>query len=64
MFLQRDLIKKHIFSIVSSLRKYMGLAILTNTPDQAEILLHILERAAASIGLYVNAHKTEYMCYN
>ena len=22
------------------------------------------QRAAASIGLYVNAHKTEYMCYN
>ena len=33
-------------------------------PDQAETLLHSLERAAASIGLYVNAHKTEYMCYN
>ena len=35
-----------------------------NTPDQAETLLHSLERAAAGIGLYVNAHKTEYMCYN
>ena len=34
------------------------------TPDQAETLLHSLERAAASIGLHVNAHKTEYMCYN
>ena len=40
------------------------IAILTNTPDQAETLLHSLERAAASIGLYVNAHKTEYMCLN
>ena len=40
------------------------LAILANTPDQAETLLHSLERAAAGIGLYVNAHKTEYMCYN
>ena len=39
------------------------IAILANTPDQAETLLHSLERAAASIGLYVNAHKTEYMCY-
>ena len=39
-------------------------AILANTPDQAETLLHNLERAAASICLYVNAHKTEYMCYN
>ena len=40
------------------------IAILANTPDQAETLLYSLERAAASIGLYVNAHKTEYMCYN
>ena len=23
-----------------------------------------MKRAAAGIGLYVNAHKTEYMCYN
>ena len=35
---------------------------LANTPNQAETLLHSLERAAA--GLHVNAHKTEYMCYN
>ena len=40
------------------------IAILANTPNQAETLLHSLERAAAGIGLYVNAYKTEYMCYN
>ena len=40
------------------------IAILANTPDQAETLLHSLERAAAGIGLHVNAHKTEYMCFN
>ena len=40
------------------------IAILANTPNQAETLLHNLERAAAGIGPYVNAHKTEYMCYN
>ena len=40
------------------------IAILANTPGQAETLLHSLERAAAGIGLHVNAHKTEYMCYN
>ena len=40
------------------------IAILANTPNQAETLLHSLERVAAGIGLYVNAHKTEYMCYN
>ena len=40
------------------------IVILANTPNQAEILLHSLERAAAGFGLHVNAHKTEYMCYN
>ena len=40
------------------------IAILANTPNQAETLLHSLERATAGIGLHVNAHKTEYMCYN
>ena len=40
------------------------IAILANTSNQAEILLHNLERAASGIGLHVNAHKTEYMCYN
>ena len=40
------------------------IAILANTPNQAETLLHSLEQAAAGIGLHVNAHKTEYMCFN
>ena len=42
----------------------MDIAILANTPNQAETLLHSLEWAAAGIGLPVNAHKTEYMCFN
>ena len=40
------------------------IAILANTPNKAETLLHSLEQAAADIGLHVNAHKTEYMCFN
>ena len=28
------------------------------------LMLHSLEQAVAGIGLHVNAHKTEYMCYN
>ena len=40
------------------------IAILANTPNQAETLLHSLERAATGICLHVNIHKTEYMCYN
>ena len=38
--------------------------LLANAPTQAETLLYSLERAAAGIGLHVNAHKTEYMCFN
>ena len=40
------------------------IAILATTSNQAETLLHSLEQAAAGIGLHVNAHKTEYMCFN
>ena len=40
------------------------IAILANAPAQAETLLHSLERTSAEIGLHINAHKTEYMCYN
>ena len=40
------------------------IAILANTPNQGETLLHSLELATAGIGLHVNAHKTEYMCFN
>ena len=40
------------------------IAILANTPNQAETLLHSLEQTAAGIGLHVNAHKTEYMSFN
>ncbi len=40
------------------------IAILANAPTQAEALLHSLERSTAGIGLHVNAHKTEYMCFN
>ena len=40
------------------------LMLLGNTPAQAETLLYSRERAAAGIGLHVNAHKMEYMCFN
>ena len=40
------------------------IALLENAPTQAETLLHSLERVAAGISLHVNAHKTEYMCFN
>ena len=39
------------------------IALLANTPSQAETLQHSLEQVVVGIGLYVNAHKTEYMCF-
>ena len=38
-------------------------ALLTNTPVQAECLLHSLEQAARGIDLYMNLDKTEFMCF-
>ena len=40
------------------------IALLVNTPNPAKTLLHSLEWATSGIGLHVNAHKTEYMCFN
>ena len=55
---QIDLLENYSSSVVDDI------TILANAPNQAETLLHSLERANAGIGLHVNAHKTEYMCYN
>ena len=41
------------------------IALLANTPAQAEFLLLSLKRAAGGIGLHVNTDKTEfYLCFN
>ena len=41
-----------------------NIALLANTPTQAESLLHILEQAAGDIGLQMNVKKIGYMCFN
>ena len=40
------------------------IAIPANAPVQAKTQLHSLERATTGIALHINAHKTEYMCFN
>ena len=40
------------------------IALLANTPAQAEFQLHSLEQEAFGIGLHVNADDMEYMCSN
>ena len=56
--------KRYLAKTITDADYADDLALLANTPNQAETLLHSLERAAAGIGLHVNAQKTEYMCYN
>ena len=56
--------RRHSAKTITDVDYANDIAILANTPNQAETLLHSLEQAAAGIGLHVNAHKTEYMCYN
>ena len=40
------------------------IALLANTPTETQTLQHSLERAAAGIGIHVDADKTEYLCFN
>ena len=56
--------RRYLVTTISDADYADDIAILANTPDQAGTLLHSVERAAAGIGFYVNAHKTEYICYN
>ena len=70
-----DKIRENDFELTKKSRRYSAktitdadyaddIALLANTPNKAETLLHSLEQSAAGIGLHINAHKTEYMCYN
>ena len=56
--------RRYTAKIITDADYANDIALLANTPTQAETLLHSLERATAGIGLHVNAHKTEYMCFN
>ncbi len=60
----KALVKSTNINVATDTNYADDIAILANTPDQAETLLHSLEQAASGIDLHVNAHKTEYMCYN
>ena len=71
-----DLMKDNDFKLAKEINRryptltimvvdYAGdIALLANTSAQAEALLHCLERAAAGIGLHINADKKEYMYFN
>ena len=51
--------RRHPAKTITDVDYADDIAILANTPNQAETLLHSLDQAAAGIGLHVNAHKME-----
>ena len=60
-----DLMKENGFTLKKARsRWYPAETILTNTPTQAESLLHSLEQVAGGVGLHMNASKTEYIFFN
>ena len=70
-----DLMKEYVFILKKARRRYLAqtitdgdytdnIALLANTPTQADSRLDSLEQAASGIGLYVNADRTKYMCFN
>ena len=60
----KERIRRYLAQTITDADYADDTALLANAPGQAETLLHSLEQAAAGIGLHVNAHKTEYMCFN
>ena len=61
---QRKKSRRHSAQTITDAYYADNIALLTNTPAHAKTLLHSPERAAAGIGLHVNADKTEYVCFN
>ena len=62
--LRKEISRRYPAKTITDADYANDIALLANAPAQAETLLHSLKRAAAGIGLHVNAHKTEYMCFN
>ena len=62
--LTKERIRRYPVQTITDADYANDIALMANTPTQAETLLHNLERTAAGIGLHVNAHKAEYMRFN
>ena len=60
-----DIIKDNGLKLAKERRKRYSAQTIPDADYADDIALkHILERAAAGIGIYVNADKTEYLCFN
>ena len=56
--------RRYLVQTITDVNFADDIAFLSNAPAQVETVLHSLEWASAGIGLHINAHKTEYMCFN
>ena len=56
--------RRHPATVVYDTDYADDIALLSNTYEQAQLLLTRVENAAKSIGLHINNTKTEYMSYN
>ena len=62
--LTKERSRRYPAQIITDVNYADDVALLVNTPAQAETLLQSQELAAAGIALHVNTHKMEYMCFN
>ena len=56
--------KRDLAQTIANMDYTDDIALLANSPAQAEFLVHSLEPVTGGIGLHVNANKTEYICFN
>ena len=62
--LKRQQSTRHLEKVLPELAYADDIALLENTIKEAEELLHGVEVAAQSIGLFLNADKTKFMHFN
>ena len=62
--LSKERSRRYSTQTITSADNADDIALLANIPAHLEFLLYNLERAGSGRGLHVNAHKTEYMCFN
>ena len=62
--LTKERSRRYTAKTITDANYAVDIALLVNVPAQSKTLLYRLAQAAAGIGLHINAHKTEYMCFN
>ncbi|CAI9724389.1 Hypothetical predicted protein [Octopus vulgaris] len=62
--LQKSRSRKYLATYLTDADYVDEIALFTDNIKNAEILLHLLENAAANIGLYVNEKKTKFATLN